>query len=153
MSAVYRTISLGCRLFLAWLFIYASYDKVWDPAGFAVSVGRYEVLPLALVQPLSVWLAWTELLVGLLLLAGLWVRAAAVCSAGLLAMFTGLMIYAWVIGAGYDCGCFPGQGEAHAAGLEAAVRDILMLLPALWLIWRPSSWLSLDRPPKSRRLI
>ena len=145
MSAVKQLISIGCRLFLAWLFIYASYDKVWDPAGFAVSVGRYEVLPLVLVQPLSVLLAWMELLVGFLLLAGVWTRAAALCSAGLLIMFTGLMLYAWAIGAGYDCGCFPGQTEEHAAGLEAAFRDILMLLPALWLTWLPGRWLTLER--------
>lgn len=145
MKAIAQIISLGCRLFLAWLFIYASYDKVWNPADFALSVGRYEVLPLYLVQPLSVLLAWSELIAGLLLLVGFWIRAAALCTSGLLSMFTGLMIYAWAIGAGYDCGCFPGQSEAHAAGLGAALRDVLMLLPALWLIWLPGRWFALAR--------
>lgn len=137
-------ISLGCRLFLAWLFIYASYDKVWDPADFALSVGRYEVLPVVLVNAGSVLLAWLELFIGLMLLLGLWTRVAALWSTGLLAMFTGLMIYAWAIGAGYDCGCFPGQGDGHQAGLSAAARDVGFMLPALWLLWRPGRWLAVS---------
>jgi putative oxidoreductase len=138
-------ISLASRLFVAGVFIFASYDKVWDPANFAKSVATYDLLPLWAVAGVSVALAWLELLVGVMLVLGLRTRAAAVWASGLLVFFTGLMLYAGITGAGFDCGCFPGGGEAaaHQAGYEGALRDALFLLPALWLVWRPGRWLAL----------
>lgn len=142
MRSLGELVSLACRLFLVGLFFWAAHDKVWDPASFAASVARYDLIPLALVNPASVLTAWLELVVGLCLLVGLATRAAALWSALLLAFFTGLMIYAGMTGAGFDCGCFPGEA-AHPAGYEAAVRDALMMLPALWLLVLPGRWLSL----------
>ena len=153
MSRLGQIFSLACRLFVAGVFLFASYDKVWDPAGFAKSVATYDLLPLWAVNPVSVVLAWLELLVGLMLLAGLKTRAAACWASGMLVMFIGLMLYAGITGAGFDCGCFPGGGgaAAHQAGYEGAALDLLFLVPALWLCWRPGSWLALgggERPPR-----
>lgn len=144
MRVLLQLISLGCRLFLAWLFIYAAHDKVIDPSSFAVAMGQYELLPLWAVNSASVVLAWLELLVGGLILAGLFSRASALWAAGLMAVFASLMVYAGIIGAGYDCGCFPG-GEGHTAGYGAALRDAAMMLPGLWLYFLPSRWVALDR--------
>ncbi|CAO0824715.1 DoxX family membrane protein [Desulfarculales bacterium] len=144
-SRLMELISLASRLFVAGVFLLASYDKVWDPANFAKSVATYDLLPLWAVGGVSVTLAWLEIIVGALLILGLYTRAAAVWASGLLVFFTGLMLYAGITGAGFDCGCFPGGGEvaAHQAGYEGALRDVLFLLPALWLAWRPGSWLAL----------
>jgi len=149
MRTLGELLSLACRLFLAGLFLWASYDKVWAPALFAEAVARYDLLPLWLVNPASVVLAWLELVVGLCLLLGLATRAAALWAAVLLAFFTGLMLYAGITGAGFDCGCFPGQA-GHPAGYQAALRDALMTLPALWLLVFPGRWLSLGRGRRER---
>ncbi len=144
MRFILEGISLVCRLGLALLFLYASWDKVWDPAAFAVSVAQYDVLPLWAVNSLSALLAWLELWLGLFLLMGIFTRAAALWACLLLALFTGLMIYAGLTGAGYDCGCFPGQAEGHTAGFDAALRDAGLLLAAVWVLVRPGRWLSLE---------
>jgi putative oxidoreductase len=136
--------SLACRWFLAGLFLFAAHDKVWDPSAFAAVVARYELLPLGAVNAASAVIAWLELILGVLMALGLLLRPAALWSAGLLALFTGLMIYAGLVGAGFDCGCFPGQAS-HQAGLEAALRDLLFLLPALWLMYCPGNWLQMTR--------
>ena len=99
-------------------------------------MARYELLPLWAVNAASATMAWLELIVGVLLVVGLLIRPAALWSTGLLTLFTGLMVYSGLVGAGFDCGCFPGQAS-HQAGYGAAFRDMLFLLPALWLIWRP----------------
>lgn len=137
-------ISLASRAVLAGLFLYASLDKVWEPAQFARSTAQYDILPLFLVNAFSAWLAWLELWLGGLLLLGLWTRVVATWAGLLLAFFTVLMIYAGFTGAGLDCGCFPGQ-EGHAAGFTAALRDFLLLMPAIWLMRRPGTWLRLDK--------
>ena len=150
MRALSELLSLACRLFLAGLFLWAAHDKVWDPASFAHAVARYDLVPLWMVNAGSVLMAWLELITALCLLVGLATRAAALWIAGMMLFFTGLMIYAGITGAGFDCGCFPGQ-EEHPAGYEAALRDFFMLLPALWLLFRPGYWLSLGgSPPPSR---
>ncbi|MCB2189128.1 MAG: DoxX family membrane protein [Deltaproteobacteria bacterium] len=136
-------VSLACRLAVAGLFLTASYDKVWEPGAFAASLAEYELAPLALVHGASAWLAWLEFLTGILLVLGIWTRAAAGWTTALLAFFTGLMIWAGLTGAGYDCGCFPGHGEGHTAGYSAALRDLAFLIPSAWLMFRPGRWLAL----------
>lgn len=146
MRAAGEILSLACRWFLAGLFIFAAHDKVWQPAEFAAMVARYELLPLWSVNAASATMAWLELILGVLLAVGLLLRPVALWSAGLLTLFTGLMVYSGLVGAGFDCGCFPGQAT-HQAGYGAAFRDMLFLLPALWLVWRPGNWLKMYRSP------
>ena len=143
MNLLLDILSLGCRLFIGGLLVYASHDKVIDPVSFAQSVGRYDILPLFLVNGASVLMAWLELVTGLFLLAGLWIRPAALWSTALFALFTGLMVWAGITGAGYDCGCFPGQ-VGHTAGWGAAFRDLFFLLPSAFVLWRPARLLALD---------
>ena len=149
MSWVKEFLSLVSRWIVAGVFLVASYDKVWEPSAFAEAVGRYDLLPMAVVNAASVWLAWVEFLIGLMLLAGFWVRAAAVWAVGLLVFFTGLMIYSGFTGAGFDCGCFPGQ-EGHPAGFETALRDAAFLAPALWALVWPGRWLAVEAISRSR---
>ena len=143
MSGLGNLFSIISRLFLAGLFLWASHDKVWEPLQFSWDMARYDLLPLWAVNTASVWLAWLEMLLGIFLLVGLFIRPAALWCLGLLAMFTGLMIYAGITGAGFDCGCFPGQ-SGHPAGFEAAIRDLLFMLPSLWLLRFPGKWLAVD---------
>lgn len=149
MSAILELISLLARLLPAGVFLFAAYDKVWDPANFAASMATYDLLPLWAINAASVSLAWLEMLVGTLLLIGLLTRAAALWACALLVFFIGLMIYAGITGAGFDCGCFPGGGEAaaHEAGFETAIRDIIFLIPAAFTALRPGRWLSLGGQP------
>jgi uncharacterized membrane protein YphA (DoxX/SURF4 family) len=144
-SAILELLSLLARLITAGVFLFAAYDKVWDPANFAASMATYDLLPLWAINAASVSLAWLEMVIGLLLLVGLLTRAAALWACALLVFFIGLMVYAGITGAGFDCGCFPGGGEAaaHQAGFETAIRDLVFLVPAAFAALRPGHWLSL----------
>jgi len=148
-SAILELLSLLARLITAGVFLFAAYDKVWDPANFAASMATYDLLPLWAINAASVSLAWLEMVIGLLLLVGLLTRAAALWACALLVFFIGLMVYAGITGAGFDCGCFPGGGEAaaHEAGFETAIRDLVFLAPAAFAALRPGRWLSLGGQP------
>jgi uncharacterized membrane protein YphA (DoxX/SURF4 family) len=156
MNTIKQLLSLVSRVIVAAVFIYAAYDKVWRPAEFAQAVAPYELIPIWLVNSSSAILAWLELIVGGLLVLGVAIRAAALWSSGLLIFFIGLMVYAGLTGAGYDCGCFPGGG--HPAGYETALRDVAYLIPALWLVFVPGRWLAMapgrgSKPPRDEGLL
>ena len=88
-----------------------------------------------------------ELVIGLLLLAGLLTRPAAVVSAVLLVAFVVGIASAWARGLEIECGCFGGGGTkegASAAYPWEIARDLGLLALSGWLVWRPRTPYALD---------
>ena len=128
------------RLGLAAVFLVSGVLKAVDPDAAYVAVRAYDVLPKAGVALVAGILPWLEIVLGLLLLAGLATRVVAVASAGLLVVFIAGVVQAWARGLSIDCGCFGGGGAVDPGqttyGLEL-LRDAGFLLMAAWLIVRP----------------
>ena len=143
-------LSLLCRLVIGVIFLYASYDKILDPAAFAPFVAQYELIPIWMVNWGSAIFAWLEFTISILLIVGWLTRPAALISTVLLIFFTGLMIYAGITGAGFDCGCFPGDA-GHPAGFDAAIRDLGFLVPSLFVLIRPGNRFSIDAMRNRRK--
>ena len=128
------------RLGLAAVFLVSGVLKAIDPDGTYVAVRAYDVLPKAAVAVVAGVLPWLEIALGLVLVAGLATRLAAVAAAGLLLVFVAGVTQAWVRGLSIDCGCFGGGGvvdEGQAAYGRELLRDAGFLLLAGWLIVRP----------------
>jgi uncharacterized membrane protein YphA (DoxX/SURF4 family) len=110
------------------------------------AVRAYRLLPEGLVGPVAFGLPVVEIAVGLALLAGVFVRTAALAAAALMVVFLAAVGSAWARGLQIDCGCFGGGGQV-AAGRAAypgeVARDVGLLLVALLLAWRPASRLAL----------
>jgi uncharacterized membrane protein YphA (DoxX/SURF4 family) len=110
-------------------------------------VRAYRLLPSSLETVVGWGLPFAEIALGLLLLAGIATRAVAAATAILLLVFIFAVASAWVRGLSIDCGCFGGGGEVApgqtAYGAEL-LRDVGLLLLALWLVWQPRSRLALD---------
>jgi uncharacterized membrane protein YphA (DoxX/SURF4 family) len=107
-SAALRSprLHLVVRLILGLMFIYASLDKIADPAGFARIVYQWQTLGPVSSNLLAVTLPWVELVAGLLLIVGIWKRDAAAVVAGMLVVF--IVAAVWVLARGIDvdnCGC------------------------------------------------
>jgi len=130
------------------VFVVAGLLKVPDPAAAVRAVRAYRLLAEPLVAPVAFGLPVLEIAVGLALLAGVFVRTAAVASAVLLVVFIAAVGSAWVRGLQIDCGCF-GNGGQVAAGETSypleIVRDVGLLLVALALARWPASRLALGR--------
>ncbi|WP_073458292.1 MauE/DoxX family redox-associated membrane protein [Pseudonocardia thermophila] len=135
------------RFGLAAVWLVSGAIKAADAGQTYVAVRAYDVLPLSLVGPVAAVLPWLELALGLLLLAGLGVRLAAIVSAALLVAFMAGIVQAWARGLAIDCGCFGGGGpvdpDATAYGAEL-LRDTGFLVLAGWLIARPRTVVALD---------
>ena len=139
-ARVRDVVGTVARLGLAAVFLVSGVLKAIDPDATYVAVRAYDVLPKAGVTLVAGILPWLEIVLGLLLLAGLATRVVAVASAGLLVVFIAGVVQAWARGLSIDCGCFGGGGAVDPGqttyGLEL-LRDAGFLLMAAWLIVRP----------------
>ena len=139
-ARVRDVIGTVLRLGLAAVFLVSGVLKALDPDTTYVAVRAYDVLPKAGVALVAGVLPWFEIVLGLLLLAGVATRRVAIVSAALLLVFIAGVTQAWARGLSIDCGCF-GAGGAVAPkdtsyGLEL-LRDTGFLLMAAWLVVRP----------------
>jgi uncharacterized membrane protein YphA (DoxX/SURF4 family) len=140
----------AARLLLGVVLVVAGALKLPDPAAAMRAVRAYRLLPEALVGPVAFGLPVLEIAVGLALLAGVFVRTAAVASAVLMVVFLAAVGSAWARGLQIDCGCFGGGGQVAAGqtGYPGEVaRDVGLLLVALALARWPASRLALGGHP------
>ena len=145
-AAWFRT---AARLVLGGVWIVAGILKLPDPAAAERAVRAYRLLPEALVAPVAFGLPALEIAVGVLLVAGAFVRPAAAVSVLLLAAFLAGIGSAWARGLQIDCGCFGGGGEVgagEAAYLPDVLRDTgLVVLAGILMRWPGSQLAALDR--------
>ncbi len=100
------SLHLVLRVLLGAYFVYASIDKIAQPAAFARIVYEWQAAGPVLSNLMAVTLPWVELLAGGLLILGVWKREAALVIALLLAVF--LVAAGSVLARGIDvlnCGC------------------------------------------------
>ncbi|HEY1184511.1 MAG TPA: MauE/DoxX family redox-associated membrane protein [Bryobacteraceae bacterium] len=142
-SKTLHAVMLVLRIALGAIFVYAAWTKLvhvqlrpffielapWQL--FAMEVNGYQLLPLKAVELVARTLPWFELLLGLLLIAGYWLRSAAAATALLLAGFFTLMVRAYARGLEIPCGCF---GANDIISWKTLLRDGSLLAAALALV-------------------
>lgn len=129
-------VLLVLRLFCGGLFLFAAWDKILHPVAFSDTVLNYHLLPRELVNLFSLWLPWLELLVGLLLIAGIWARASAVLMTAMMLMFLVAIAQAVFRGIDIHCGCFTQGGEAKSpVSVWTILRDLSFLAATAATVW------------------
>jgi uncharacterized membrane protein YphA (DoxX/SURF4 family) len=118
------------------VFIYASVDKILHPLAFAEAVHRYQILPDPLINITALVLPYLELILGLLLVLGIWLPASALLVNLLLAVFLGAIVFNVARGLDIDCGCFSTGTESFTAGCMCldVIRDGVFLGLGLYLL-------------------
>ncbi len=126
------------RFFLGGLLVYASIDKILNPAAFAEVVFNYRILPDDLINLTAILLPPFELVLGVLLLLGHWLAGGVLLSSSVLSVFFLSVAFNLARGLNVDCGCFT-SSSASASQAEMiwyVVRDALFLVPAFYLLYR-----------------
>ena len=132
-SRVFGTAVLALRVALGAVFVYAAWAKLRQPWElFAMSIDAYKVLPYWAVLVVARALPWAEMLIGLALMAGRWLRLSAAAASLLLLVFFALMVRAYAKGMQIDCGCF---GGGDTISVRTLVRDGTLLAGSLLLTW------------------
>lgn len=130
-SDALRVAALLLRIALGAVFVYAAWLKLRDPwQMFAMSIDSYQLLPMWAVRVVARTLPWLELLLGVLLLAGLWLRLSAGATSLLLLGFFVLMIRAWAKHMEINCGCF---GPGDIISWKTLLRDGSLLAGSLFV--------------------
>jgi uncharacterized membrane protein YphA (DoxX/SURF4 family) len=136
------------RLALASVFLVAAYPKIGDLAGSGRAVNAYQLMPFALAKIIGAALPLVELVLALFLLAGLATQVVAGIATTLLTVYIGGIASVWARGMSIDCGCFGGGGQlaagAHPNYLWDILRDIALLVVAVFLLFSPRTRLSVD---------
>jgi len=126
-------LTVRAQIALGAVFVLAALPKLADPPGFAEALWNYQLAPAWLIHPAALALPWLELLCGLALCLGLWVRAAAAWLSALLLVFILALGINLARNHPVDCGCFQVQARTRSTGERVAdmrwaiLRDLGLL--------------------------
>ena len=130
-----KTALLVLRIVLAGVFIFAGAGKIVHPSKFADQIDNYRMLPYLGVTFMAVVLPWLEVMCGLLLILGKWLRGVLLALSGLNIVFIIAILTALIRGLDISCGCFALPGEAARVGIPRLVEDIILLAISLFLFY------------------
>ena len=138
----------AARLVLGVVMLWAGLTKVTDLRASNAAVAAYGLVSPESARIIGGALPFAEIALGILLLAGVATRLAAVVSAVAMGAYIAAIASAWARGLSIDCGCFGGGGPVtHGAQQAYAVdiaRDTALLAVAVFLAWLPRSRYALD---------
>lgn len=121
-----RIITILLRFGMGGLFIWAGAMKALDPAGFLMDVEHYRLLPYVASVAVAFYLPWLEILAGACVLLKRFYPGALMVLLGLIVLFVGALISAWVRGLDISCGCF-GRPDGSANYPWYLFRDVVIL--------------------------
>lgn len=130
---VFRFFYYAARWILGGIFIYASYDKILHPTAFAEIIYRYQLFPDVLINLIAIVLPWLELIMGLFLIAGIWMPGTVVWINILLVSYTGALIFNLSRGLDIDCGCFS-TTAGNSIDIGTVLWDAAFLALSVYLL-------------------
>lgn len=125
-----KAVSILVRIILGAVFMYASFDKMANPEAFANIIDNYHLLPYWTVNGLAIFLPWLELITGLLLITGKWVKASLLLYNVMLVVFIIALSQALIRGLDISCGCFSVHPSSTSEVWLRIIEDIALLFAA-----------------------
>ncbi len=123
------------RIAIGLVFIAASIDKLAHPGQFVEVIMGYKIVPWTTAGVMGIWLPWMELLVGTIMLIGIWVRAGALLFSGLTVVFLAALTSALARGIDINCGCFSVSELTQARSVSSLWQEMVLLVGCIWLWW------------------
>jgi len=132
-----RTLLTLARVALGLVFVYAAFSKLYFNGAwhfgdyhffFGMVINSYNILPFWGVNWAARILPWFELLLGILLIAGVGLRWTGLLATAILLLFIAAMTRAYLNGLEIMCGCF---GNNEKLGPLTLLRDSSLLLLAI----------------------
>ncbi len=135
LTVSHKKIYFILRITLGIVFIWASWNKILNPEGFARIIQNYSILPPVLIIPAALILPWIEAVCGLFLITGYLIKGSALIVDLLMIIF----IFAFIINLYREiditCGCFSLSLQATQRTYFYILRDLLILCTGLWILF------------------
>lgn len=122
------------RIIIGITFIYSSFGKIQDPAGFAKIIYGYDIFPLFSINLLALIVPFVELTSGFCILFRVAQRPAVLMINAMLVMFIAIISFNLLRGHQFDCGCFSNavSDDPFVSNIISMVRDVFLLVAAGW---------------------
>lgn len=124
--------SIIARVLLGGLLVYAGFSKLMDVPKFAKDIANFRLLPDSLNHLLAVILPWNEIVVGSMLIVGIWTRAVALASLFFFTVFAVAVSSAIARNLNIECGCL-GNADASKVGFLTLAKDAVGLGLGLYI--------------------
>jgi putative oxidoreductase len=122
------------RLLLGLTFIWASLDKIVNPAEFARIIYGYGVFPEITINAIAIFLPYVECITGACLITGVLPKSSLAIINGLLVGFIFLIGFNLFRGYSFDCGCFSvSDTQSAGSAWSLLIRDVLLLVAGIFL--------------------
>lgn len=129
------TLLLLARLVLGGVMAAAGVLKLRDTFSFYIEITHYKLpLPDSLQRFVAITLPWSELVAGVMLIFGIWTRAAALLNLAMTVIFAGVVSSAIARDLNIECGCF-GKAGGTKVGLVTLSIDLACLSLALLIYY------------------
>ncbi len=123
---------LVLRLIVGGIFVYASFDKLFNQEAFSKAIYNYQFLPEFFINIFAIVIPYIELFSGLLLLAGIFKRGSSFMISVLLIMFIISLSQAYAKGLDINCACFSLENSGQKSDiLWRIAEDILLLISSI----------------------
>ena len=122
------------RIVVGGVFLYAGCNKIFDPAGFSISIFNYLLFPDWAIHAIAIVLPWIEVLIGLNLILGLWVYGGSLLSTFLLICFFSVILISLFRGLDISCGCFSTDSDSNRISFLLIGRDLSLIVASLAIL-------------------
>ena len=137
-------VQLALRVIIAAVFIYAGLHKINNPLMFADQIKMYEVIGASpILYVAAVFLPWLEIVCGITLLTGVFIRGGSLIVSILMAVFLGVVVYRaiGIMNAAdipfseihFDCGC----GFEPTYAWKKITENTILLIFSLLIFFSP----------------
>ncbi|HEV3156825.1 MAG TPA: MauE/DoxX family redox-associated membrane protein [Candidatus Baltobacteraceae bacterium] len=136
-------VVLVLRVLVGGVFLAAGGLKIGHAAFFASELAAMRFLPSVIIPAIALFLPILEITLGIYLLAGLFVRGAALLACAQLLILAGIVASVIMRHIPTSCGCF-GPADTAVASWNDVVRDLVLAAGAVVIAMRPPGRCSLD---------
>jgi uncharacterized membrane protein YphA (DoxX/SURF4 family) len=137
-------VVLVARIAIGGLLVYAGALKIGHAAELASAISGFALLPPAIVGPLALALPYVELLIGFYLIAGLFVRVAAIVACVQFVLYAAAIASAVLRHIPASCGCF-GPHDTATADWPHVAFDLALAVASAFIAYGAPGALALDR--------
>ncbi|MCX8093523.1 MAG: DoxX family membrane protein [Candidatus Goldbacteria bacterium] len=123
------------KVSLGFIFVVASIGKIIDPQQFAKDVYSYVLLPNAIVPLFAAIIPWIEFFAGIMLMFDIMPKSNSLIICGLLITFIIAIAVDVYRGIEISCGCFDFLFPEEKIGMNTIIRDIILLLAGLIILF------------------